>query len=428
MSGHRIELGREAAEHWARQVETLEDLAVFVREHGPRSAQPLPVLNWRIGMFRGIGADLMAPYDPDPLGILHAYARVLGTHVVESVAADRRRFTLRGQIGCPEGTAREPGTSIIIQATVWRDIDGETPASDRYAPVDHPGVPVPADLRSWSAPYPGYAPVDITPPELLPAGLSASVAEGWAQPYISPQDVPDWPARRAAALIPYELDEQGWPLNPIGRTGRAGRNLGAWGENPAADPIVIAGFGTDRHVLLIRRRDRGQWAIPGGMVDPGETAPDALMRELREETGVDLALQQPVILARTYVEDWRATDHAWVCSTVALYELPAAAVVCAGDDADDAAWWPLPDLDTLTTALASVGGLYQAHRPLLVSALEQLTRTDSVGTDTAATADCPCGCTASFCRCADAEDCACTPQCPVCDADQDQAFPAGGAL
>ncbi|MFI8390564.1 NUDIX domain-containing protein [Streptomyces sp. NPDC085540] len=47
------------------------------------------------------------------------------------------------------------------------------------------------------------------------------------------------------------------------------------------------------------------------MVDPGETAPAALVRELREETGVDLAGHQPVILGRNLVDDWRTTRVAW---------------------------------------------------------------------------------------------------------------------
>lgn len=251
----------------------------------------------------------------------------------------------------------------------------KTGTTGRYAPVDHPGVLVPTALRPWTVAWPGYTPVDITPPELRPEGLAASVAAGWAQPYPSPTDVPDWPARQAAALVPFALDARGWPLNPAGRTGRAGRNLGAWGENQAADPIVVAGHGADRLVLLIRRDDCGQWAIPGGMLEPGERAPKALVRELREETSVDLANLEPEILARTYVQDPRATDHAWITSTVALYQLPAAPAAQAGDDAADAAWWPLTDLGTLTDVLAPVGGLYPAHRSLLVLALVRLART-----------------------------------------------------
>lgn len=237
------------------------------------------------------------------------------------------------------------------------------------APVDHPGVDVPENLRNWDAAWPEYRPVDITPPELEPAGLLGSVAEGWAEPYEFPRDVPDWGRRQADALVPFRFDAHGWPLNPTGRTGRAGRNLGRWGENPAADPVVTAGTGHARRVLLILRKDVRRWAIPGGMVDPGETAPAALVRELREETGVDLTTVDPVmILHRGYVADWRTTDHAWVCSVAALYQLPAVVAATAGDDAAAARWFPFADLAELVDAVESAGGLYEAHRPLLAAA------------------------------------------------------------
>ncbi|ONI90655.1 NUDIX hydrolase [Actinosynnema sp. ALI-1.44] len=239
-----------------------------------------------------------------------------------------------------------------------------------FGSVDHPGVSVPESARSWSVPFEGYQPVDITPPELRPDGLARSVAEGWAEPYATPAEVTDWAQRQAEALLPFELDHEGWPLNPIGRTGRCGRNLGKWGENAAADPIVIAGTGSSRRVLLIQRRDCGDWAIPGGMVDPGETAPAALVRELREETSVDLTEVIPSVLTRTYVADWRATDHAWVCSTVALYTLSEQVTAIAGDDADAVRWWPFSDVPQLAAAVAAGGGrLYSAHGPLLALAL-----------------------------------------------------------
>ena len=79
--------------------------------------------------------------------------------------------------------------------------------------------------------------------------------------------------------------DTGAPLNIMGRTGLSGRGvLGRWGPNHAADPIVtrwrrsstgdiISDPGSGRPVLefvSIQRRDTGEWAIPGGMVDPGE--------------------------------------------------------------------------------------------------------------------------------------------------------------
>ena len=53
-----------------------------------------------------------------------------------------------------------------------------------------------------------------------------------------------------------------------------------------ADVVVTT---TDGHVLLIERGwdpHKGQWALPGGHVDPGETSRAAAARELAEEAGV----------------------------------------------------------------------------------------------------------------------------------------------
>ncbi|MFG3050932.1 NUDIX domain-containing protein [Kitasatospora sp. NPDC048239] len=231
---------------------------------------------------------------------------------------------------------------------------------------------VPAGRRCWSAAWEAYAPLDVTPPELEPQALAREVP-AWAEGAATPTDVTDWPERRAAALVPFELDERGWPLHPAGRTGKCGKNLGRWGENAAADPIVVAGTGAERRILLITRDDIRQEAIPGGMVDPGETAPAALVRELREETGVDLAGHRPVILGRDLVDDWRQSDHAWVASTSALYVLPATVTATAADDALDATWYPACSVADLESAITAAGRtLYAAHRPLIARALAHL--------------------------------------------------------
>ncbi len=52
---------------------------------------------------------------------------------------------------------------------------------------------------------------------------------------------------------------------------------------PASNLLVVDGDGA---ILLQRRRDTGQWALPGGAQDIGETAAQCAVRECLEETGI----------------------------------------------------------------------------------------------------------------------------------------------
>ena len=55
---------------------------------------------------------------------------------------------------------------------------------------------------------------------------------------------------------------------------------------------AIITFPPDK-ILLIKRATvpfKGYWALPGGRVDPGETVEQTIMREVKEETGLDVAV------------------------------------------------------------------------------------------------------------------------------------------
>lgn len=56
---------------------------------------------------------------------------------------------------------------------------------------------------------------------------------------------------------------------------------------PGAGVFVRDGQG---RVLLVRRADSGNWTLPGGMQDLGESITQTAVREVREETGLDVEL------------------------------------------------------------------------------------------------------------------------------------------
>lgn len=82
-------------------------------------------------------------------------------------------------------------------------------------------------------------------------------------------------------------------------------------------PSVSAGaavFDDAGRVLLTKRADDGTWCLPGGYVDPGEDPAETAVREVREETGLEITTTE---LVDTYAlpADERHNPHAHVAIT-----------------------------------------------------------------------------------------------------------------
>ena len=127
-------------------------------------------------------------------------------------------------------------------------------------------------------------------------------------------------------------------------------------EKPA--PVECAGavVRDDKGRLLLVRRGHepsaGLWSLPGGRIEPGESAAEAAAREVREETGLDVVVGRMLIEAVIWDGRYRVQDFA---ASVVSGELRA------GDDADDVRWVEVNDL----VSMALSPGLLEELRRVL---------------------------------------------------------------
>ena len=94
-----------------------------------------------------------------------------------------------------------------------------------------------------------------------------------------------------------------------------------------------------RGIVLIERKNAPKGlALPGGFVDVGESVEDALMREMQEETNLDVEIVKLFGLYSNPKRDPRFHTAS------AVFIVKAQGVPCAGDDAKEARLYPLEEI------------------------------------------------------------------------------------
>jgi 8-oxo-dGTP diphosphatase len=106
-------------------------------------------------------------------------------------------------------------------------------------------------------------------------------------------------------------------------------------------PIVGVGgvVVQDGRALIVKRAHeprKGEWSLPGGIVELGETLVDAARREIKEETGLDVDVGDVIeVFDRVHRLDGRVQFHFVIVDYLCR---PIGGSLQAGDDADDVAW------------------------------------------------------------------------------------------
>jgi 8-oxo-dGTP diphosphatase len=133
-------------------------------------------------------------------------------------------------------------------------------------------------------------------------------------------------------------------------------------------PIVAVGaviFDGDRVLLVQRGHEplKGDWSLPGGAVEIGETLQAALAREVREETSLDIVVGPVVEVLDSIRVDaaGRAEYHYVIIDYACRLRRGAPTAAARGTDAADVRWVPIAELDRYHMTPAALAVIEKAR-------------------------------------------------------------------
>ncbi|PRX98164.1 NUDIX hydrolase [Allonocardiopsis opalescens] len=114
---------------------------------------------------------------------------------------------------------------------------------------------------------------------------------------------------------------------------------------PSVNVIVV---NDQDEILLIRRTDNDNWAVPGGAIDLGESLPQAAIRETREETGVECEITgiSGIYTDPKHVILYTSNGEARQEFSIVLTARPVSGEPTPSDESKEVRWVPKTDLAT----------------------------------------------------------------------------------
>ena len=133
------------------------------------------------------------------------------------------------------------------------------------------------------------------------------------------------------------------PRRPADRRRGGRRRLQTVDETSAGGLVVDAERRSAALIGRLDRRGRLLWSLPKGHIEEGETAEQAAVREVEEETGIIASVRAPL----GQIDYWFVAEDRRVHKTVHHYLLSARGGELSDADVEvtEVAWVPLTELD-----------------------------------------------------------------------------------
>lgn len=113
------------------------------------------------------------------------------------------------------------------------------------------------------------------------------------------------------------------------------------GIEVAVGPFILND--KDELLLFTSPKWKNEWIVPGGHVDPGETLEDAVIRETKEEIGVDIEVIEQFNISQSFVShpEFKRNAHFLFIDFVAKLKSDK---FVFNDEISDYKWWSLEDV------------------------------------------------------------------------------------